>query len=424
MTYNEILQDIIYSIQNDYAGYKEKKIREKGNDLYFLKMCDQVVADNRMTDEMFLRLVNEYLASLRDRNLKFRLKESASYEPVCTGFHVRCYRDKLFVTEANQEKRVAAGDQILTMNQMSPAHHRQRMKTNILLASREERELWYPIILMSTTFLVKHTDGTDENLKVQRYPVSTKLPRLTGHLIGKDTLYLNLPHFADEDALDKLLAAKDRSLNRCRRLILDVRRNMGGMESCFIPLLDYVFPEKVRLQDLYDEKGVYTNYSERNCARKSEMMEAYLATAPEEMKPMAQEMIEEYREKSGSGLLWEDDEDLLEDDTVVGGKGQFEKVILLSDTYCEYAGETFVQLCKHSPIVTVVGRNTMGNLDYCNPVSVLYEDKFTFTYPMSKSKGAEEGRKLSDRGIPADQYLLWTPEECTKDLVLEKALSL
>ena len=109
---------------------------------------------------------------------------------------------------------------------------------------------------------------------------------------------------------------------------------------------------------------------------------------------------------------------------MVGGKGVFEKIVILSDTWCEYAGETFIRLCKKSPRVTVLGRPTMGNIDYCNPVSILYEGRFTFTYPMSKTKAAMEGRGLSGKGVPVDVYVPWTPAECTEDILLAKALAL
>ena len=98
--------------------------------------------------------------------------------------------------------------------------------------------------------------------------------------------------------------------------------------------------------------------------------------------------------------------------------------MILSDTWCEYAGETFIRLCKKSPRVTVLGRPTMGNIDYCNPVSILYEGRFTFTYPMSKTKAAMEGRGLSGKGVPVDVYVPWTPAECTEDILLAKALAL
>ncbi len=422
MNYDEIFQDIAYSIENDYAGYDEKKSRNEPK--FFYSGLRKYEEKGEMNDVIFLRIVNQYLADLRDRNLKFRLKDSRTYHAGTPGFHVRTSHSMMYVTQVTEEKRLTPGDRVVAFDRVPPTVIRQRMQKNILYGRLEERELWDPVIKMSRNIMVQHADGTDENMRIHIYPESTRLPRLGGHLIGRNTLYLNLPHFADDEALERLLASKEKSLNSCRKLILDLRANIGGMEEVFVPLLDYIFPEPVLLRDLYDEKGMYTNYTERNCSRKKDMLQEYLETADEQSAELARDMISEMDEKSGQGMIWEDDDELLADDTVVGGKGHFEKVIILSDTYCEYAGETFIQLCRKSPKVTVVGRNTMGDIDYCNPVSVLYNNKFTFTYPMSKTRACTEKKGTSVKGVETDVTIHWTPEEISKDLILEKALEI
>jgi len=178
------------------------------------------------------------------------------------------------------------------------------------------------------------------------------------------------------------------------------------------------------VRDLYEEHGLYTKYTENNCRRKKEMFAQYLPQTDGATKALVEEMMAELDEKSGQGFVWEDDVELAEDDTMVGGHCVAEKIIILSDTYCEYAGETFIQLCKKSPRVTVIGRPTMGNVDYCNPISVLYDEKFTFTYPISKTKAATEGKGVSGKGVAVDQYIPWTPMECSRDVILERAIAL
>lgn len=420
MRYNEIFRDIVGNVLHDYAGFDEKQARH--DSFYFSTACGAAEQKGQLNDLVFLQMMNQYLVTLQDRNLQFRLSDSEAYQAGTCGFQARSCQGKLYVTQVEQETRLHPGDQLITLNGTPPALCRKRFPKNILGADTEERELWGPIFKMWPHCMVKHIDGTDENLTLKKYPYKNKLPRLGGRLIGKDTLYLDLPHFADEEAVDRLLAAKEKSLNRCRRLILDLRRNLGGTETAFLPLLDYIFPEPVFLRDIYEDKGLYTNYTESNCRRKIQMLENYLPQADEGAKKLVEDMIRELKEKSGQGMIWEPDEELAADETKVGGKGCFEKVIILSDTYCEYAGETFIQLCKKSPKVTVIGRPTMGNIDYCNPVSILYGGRFTFTYPMSKTKAAGEGAGVSGRGVPVDIYIPWTPEECTKDVLLEKAL--
>lgn len=422
MRYDVIFRDITSNVLHDYAGFDEKKARF--DSLYFSSACNEMHRKGQLDDLAFLRMMNQYLVTLQDRNLSFRLKDGGRYQAGNRGFDVRSFEGRLYVTRTGQETRLQPGDQLITLNGTPPALCRKRFKKNVLGADQEERELWGPVLKMTNRCLVKHRDGTDENITLRPYPLAAKLPRLSGHLIGKNTLYLDLPHFMDSETVEKLLKAKEKSLERCRLLILDLRRNVGGMEDAFLPLLNYVFPEPVLLRDIYADEGLYTNYTENNCRRKTQMLENYLPQADAGAKKLVRTMIRELKEKAGQGMVWEPDEELAADSTVVGGQGNFEKIVILSDTWCEYAGETFIRLCKKSPLVTVLGRPTMGNIDYCNPVSLLYDERFTFTYPMSKTKAAMEGRGVSGQGISADVYVPWTPAECTEDLLLAKAQTL
>lgn len=425
LRYDEIFKDIVATIVNDYAGYDEKKLRHDA--MHFSAAFQELEEEGKLNDLVFMRMMNEYLVTLQDRNLQFRLKDSAEYQAHTNGFDVRSFGGKLYVTRVDQETRLAPGDQIAVMDATLPELFKKQMQKNCLADDVEERELWGPVLKMTNRMMIKRPDGTLKNITLKKYPLKKKLPRLGGRLIGKDTLYLDLPHFAEEEAVEKLIAAKEKSLGRCRKLILDLRHNIGGNETAFLPLLDYIFPEAVLVRDLYEEQGLYTRYTENNCRRKKEMFAQYLSQVDGEAKALVEELMAELmaelEEKIGQGSVWEEDVELAEDETVVGGRCVAEKIIILSDTYCEYAGETFIQLCKKSPRVTVIGRPTMGNVDYCNPISVLYDDKFTFTYPISKTKAAMEGEGVSGKGVAVDQYIPWTPVECTLDVLLNRALA-
>ena len=422
MRYDEIFKDVVATIQKDYAGFEEKW--EQHDPIYFSMACQEAQEKGKLNDLAFLRLMNEYLVTMQDRNLQFRMKDSKTYQASTCGFDVRSFDGKLYVTGVDQENRVQPGDQVTVLDTMLPELLKKQSQQNMLASDEEERELWGPILKMTNRCMIKRVDGTVKNITLKKYPVKTKLPRLGGRLIGKDTLYLDLSHFAEEAAIEKLIAAKEKSLGRCSKLILDLRHNIGGSELAFLPLLDYIFPEEVLVRDLYEEQGLYTKYTERNCRCKKEMFAQYLAQAEGEGKALVEEMMAELEAKSGQGILFEEDLELAEDETVVGGKCVADKIIILSDTYCEYAGETFIQLCKKSPKVTVIGRPTMGNVDYCNPVSVLYNDTFTFTYPISKTKSALEKKGVSGKGVAVDQYIPWTPAECFRDVLLDRALAM
>ena len=69
-----------------------------------------------------------------------------------------------------------------------------------------------------------------------------------------------------------------------------------------------------------------------------------------------------------------------------------------------------------------VGRATRGGLDYANLVVAPLDEIFSLVYPIAKTEDAHEGRGLRGRGLAPDVHVPFTPEECTRDLVLEQAL--
>ena len=74
--------------------------------------------------------------------------------------------------------------------------------------------------------------------------------------------------------------------------------------------------------------------------------------------------IKKYQTYSGQGLLSLNQEI----DYVINGREYPKNVYILSDDTCSSSGDTFVKNAKKSPKVTVVGRATMGIIDYFNVV--------------------------------------------------------
>ena len=104
MRYDEIFRDMVATIMNDYAGYDEKRARH--DSLHFSMACQELEEKGQMDDLVFLRMMNEYLVTLQDRNLQFRLKDSGNYQAHTNGFDVRSFGGKLYVTRVDQETRL------------------------------------------------------------------------------------------------------------------------------------------------------------------------------------------------------------------------------------------------------------------------------------------------------------------------------
>lgn len=90
---------------------------------------------------------------------------------------------------------------------------------------------------------------------------------------------------------------------------------------------------------------------------------------------------------------------------------------------CGSSGDNFVDIMKKMPKVTVVGRPTLGILDYSNCCTAELGD-YEFLYPTSRNLAVDEGKGMTDKGVLPDVYIPWTPEHLVKDVDLEKALQL
>ena len=101
-----------------------------------------------------------------------------------------------------------------------------------------------------------------------------------------------------------------------------------------------------------------------------------------------------------------------------------EQVIILSDCMCGSAGDEFVEICKESSKVTVLGRATMGVTDYSDLVVRQWEDKFHLYYPISRLKTKTIKNPLHGKGVQPDRYIPWTPEHIKKDIDLRIAVDL
>ena len=103
------------------------------------------------------------------------------------------------------------------------------------------------------------------------------------------------------------------------------------------------------------------------------------------------------------------------------GRALPHNVWIITDQGRGSSGDAFVQDMSPSPKVTVVGRPTLGILDYSN-CSVETWDHFRLLYPTSRSGAVSLGEGMSHKGVPVDHYIPWTPEHLERDVDLEYVL--
>ena len=418
MESNKLLNDLFLTMRNDYAGWDAKQQRH--NPSPFVTMLGQAYYDRRMSSLLVLQAVSQYCAGMRDRNLRFALNEEG-YTPFSRGFMVRRSAQGMAVDAVTQETRLHPGDEVLAINRTAPDRIVKNLPNPLLAADELELEHWNGYLKLAVDITVRHADGTTETLELARYPAEADAAPTLRELAPGELL-LDPGTLNDAAALEVFVQAHQPALDACTRLVLDLRDSAGDDEEALLPLLPYIAAQDTTAAEIFGDRRIRTNYTKMNCTRLIHMLTPYLVDDDPALRQMAQELTAYYRDQSGRGWVDEAEELPVPAETPILRRGP-EKVVVLTDTWCEQEAEHFVQLAKQQGRAALLGRPTMGTLDYRNPVTVEY-DEFSFTYPISRTAASLEGRGVDERGVQPDVYVPWTAEECTADLLAEKARTL
>ncbi len=400
--FHKLYGDIVHTIRVDYAGMGE--CAESFTPRYYTQAIGQAWNDGVLDELLFLRYVNQMLACTGDRHLRLALLPDEDYAPYSVGFSVRRLGDELVVTEASEEERLAVGDRITAVNGGTPAHHRRLIQKNFFYADEPEREDWSDFLNMAESIDVTGK-GT---MELRHFPLreAVRMPSL--RFVGNAAVF-------DPGTLDgsgravKLLLENEDKLAACERLVWDMRKGGGAREDEIEALLPWLVSEDTDRAELLGDTELYVNYSQRNCSLKAQQLAQV---------PGAEAYIAELRDKAGSGYVFERLE--AEHGTVTAKRRG--RVLVLTDSDCRDAGEALVQAARRAG-ATLVGRATMGTLDYCGDVSALLGGRFVFSWPTAVTADARNGKGMKGIGIVPDVYIPFSAEECGRDVLLDAALN-
>lgn len=403
--YDLLLKDMIFTIKEDYAGHGE--LWPDYQPSFFVSACGTQHHHNRMTDLMFLQYASQMLASTGDRSLRLSLAPGPEYTPTHPGFLARRYGEHLVVTHVSHDQRLTPGDLILSINGASPAQLRESLQKNFFYSTVPEREIWLGLLKMADHMLVQHQDGSREDLPLLRFQGSAgsapqKLTIQGGTAVFAPDLISGIPDLTP--------------LTGCDRLILDLRRCSGKNYDLIPKILDYILPQAQDSREALAQEPVLTNYTAKNCVCLWYPYEQYMQSHGED--PQIREYVEYIKSMSGKGWTEEPYDPWPDVTGELGGKGPGQ-VTVLADTWTENAGEALAELAAKQPNVTLIGRPTMGSLDYPAPVSKALDEDYIFTYSISKRKTLMKGH-----GLAVDKYVPFTPEEATEDVIMKMAMEL
>lgn len=403
-TKTEIFRDIVTTMTNDYAGYIEKKP---------LNNPDNYVITDDMDDLTFIKTVQSYLLDFKDGHLLFYSNNTAL---PFRGFRVRRYKNALYVTELLGEERLCIGDKIIGLDGLSIEQY-EKENYKILEDKEPERQYWNEALKIVDSIKIEK-DNEIVELSLLQYEGPGYTPEYSGKRLDPHTFYIKLTDFNQSEPIQKIVDDNREVFEEVQNLIIDVRTNYGGSDLFYYPLLDYIFEVPTPLNELFEEDEVmYTNYTKNNCDLRIATLKQFLdQPLNAETKASLEKEIEKYTSNSGKGL-----QVINEKSThIINGRENPRNVYILSDFMCGSSGDTFVKNVKKSPKVTVVGRGTMGIVDYCNVTMKTYGD-YVFGYSVSK---IDEKYHCNETGVLPDIHIPWTPEHLKKDMDLNYVLKL
>ncbi len=399
--YQKIFSAIDAILRTDYAGMAEAETLFDPR--YYTQAIGQAWNDGKLDELLFLRYVNQMLACMGDRHLSFSLLSGEGYEPYDVGFFARRYGDALYVTDVFADERLCPGDRIAAINGGSPAHHRRAIQKNFFYSDVPEREDWNGLMKMAQTIDVERL-GT---IELRHFPRKAAQREPALRLEG-GTAVIDPGTLDGSGRAADMLAENEAALDRAEHIVWDLRRCDGCAESDIPPLLPWLCVENATERALLGDTELHVNYSARNCALRAAALRAI---------PEAQDYLRELEAKAGQGYILETEPGR---DAPVHARAR--RVTVLTDTWCRDGGETLALAAKRAG-AHLIGRPTMGTLDYCADLAMVLDERFVLRWPSAVTKTAREGHGMKGVGIAPDEYIPFTPEETQRDLLLAAAMN-
>lgn len=419
---DEVFRIFIDSLRFHYVGFEQQKRSFTPSEYRTYILSHHRY--NTLSFQMLARSLHQFAADMHDRHLRFSCEDWIDYRNTRVRFRVRAQKDALWVTEAAPETGLGPGDKLLAIQRMTPEQIRHYMRYNGFYSREPERELWGGYLSMAASAEVEHADGSRETLPIRQFPAEEEKYRIAFRMLTPQTAYLRLEHM-DRAAMEDLLSEHGEEIASSRKLILDLRRCVGGDEDACWDLLPYLVDREIGLNELLADEGSFVNCTQTNCELRYRILSDFekTLTDPEQIAVIREER-RFYLDNYGKGLCFKPAAPM-EDTPVSPAEKAPDRIVLITDTFCEDEGESFaamVQRCG-SKVVTI-GRPTMGTLDTFDPITVKLNEHMALSYPIAMSAAANAGRGISGKGLPVDRYIPWTHAEIETDILLNEALGI
>ena len=415
----EIFEDIVKIMKEDSSTCRD--IKGADPKPYLEKISET------MNDEEFIYLVSSYLAT-------FGLTGHLRFGKTGMGnipFRVQRYQNQLYIVEVySDDTPLHVGDRIVGIDGLSVKEFSEKNAEFFYQQMEERQGMHWRFVLR----FAKELSCIDKNGNAYTYQIKcgdhdSKQEKYYYQKVNDEVSLIRLADFRDEPSIVDMYNKNKEKMDQSKYLIIDVRNNGGGADSAFFPLVRYCIPEGVECKNVKVKASRYTscdqeiNFSKRNCEIRKKSLQQYLEDElPEETKVLLRQMMEDLDHNCGKGFVTTEEDDGSQSiDLPYVGDTRVEKVFVITDGNCGSSGDNCVLVLGSFPKVTVVGRPTMGIMDYSN-VAVQNYDDFSLMYPTSRLTYIDNGVHMMTNGIEVDEYIPWTPEHLERDVDVEYIL--
>ncbi|MEH7349401.1 S41 family peptidase [Gottfriedia acidiceleris] len=279
-----------------------------------------------------------------------------------------------------------------------------------------------PILSLYSYGELEDLNGDLSLFSMKFYERSPYSPTYTVSSLTENVLLITMTDFMDSQAILNMIKENHQLLEITEHWIIDVRINYGGSDASFYPLLQYILPEEgIDLSD--SEEKMLFNCTDANTKRQlAELDKDIENTRDTQTLIFLNVFRKEWEKNKGKGFVEFNFENLFPS-TIIKGKRTPKGIIILTDCMCGSSGDSFVEICKTSSKVTVIGRPTKGLNDYTNLTSMKWDNEFELMYPTSRLSRIDKGQGMSGKGIEPHVYIPWSPNHLKVDIDLNSAMS-
>ncbi len=424
-SYGDMFNAIVSAVEHDYAG--TDACRTFNNPYMGAHLSLLNSRSFHGDDAEFLRTARRYLGTLGDPGLTVRKVRPDARRDWTAGFSVRAAPDRLHVVEATRDAGVRPGECVVAVDGKEVACLREELtrRGRLLYGSTPERELWDTVLAYAGRIEVEG-DGGRRTLRPARLGAgAAAAPGNELRPVGDGAFLMRVCDLSDPDGIERTVLAHADQIARAKTLVVDLRRCRGGGFDGIVPLVPYLVARPTSPAEFMGDLGLYVRYSHRNCVRMAAGLEQQAREAEQAGNP-AEELrreAERVRSLDGAGFVWEDASLPEKWHEPVEPAGP-ERVVVLSDIGCRREGELLLEMASAQGRATTMGRASLGDSDYQEPLAVSFEDDMVFSYPVGATRRAREGRGIMGKGVPVQVPVSWDPAEIERDVLLERALGL